>query len=47
MTGATITSAFPRTRRRPLRRVVSGTTIRASVVNRWIEAINEATEAKR
>ena len=47
MNGDTITSVFPRTRRRPLRRVAPGTVIKASVVNRWIEAINEATEAKR
>lgn len=45
MNRATINSAFPRTRRR-LRGVRPGTVIKASVVNRWVEAINELVEAQ-
>lgn len=41
-----ISSAFPQTRRKPLRKTVSGEVITSQMVNRWIEAINESKEAR-
>ena len=39
-----IRSAFPKTARRPLRKVAPGGVISAREVNRWIEAINTARQ---
>lgn len=39
-----ISSAFPKARRKPLRKVAPGQILSAEQVNRWIEAIRETRE---
>lgn len=41
-----ICSAFPHTRRKPIRKTAPGEVITSRTVNRWIEAINDSKEAK-
>jgi hypothetical protein len=42
-----ISSAFPKTARRSLRKVRARTVMSAREANRWIEAINEATKGNQ